>query len=172
MQDLVFSLFQTLLPAFLVAVIAYYFLSSFMKNEERRRRFITVRESQAKTLPTRMAAYERLVLFLERIKPTNLVVRTKPGNMSKADYEQNLISAIEQEFEHNIAQQIYVSEECWNIIRAAKNTTIQNIRQVSMSAKVTTADALRQALLNDLMDRRAPSSTAISFLKIEVKDLF
>lgn len=172
MQDLVFSLFQTLLPAFLVAVIAYYFLSSFMKNEERRRRFITVRESQAKTLPTRMAAYERLVLFLERIKPTNLVVRTKPGSMSKADYEQNLISAIEQEFEHNIAQQIYVSEECWNIIRAAKNTTIQNIRQVSMSAKVTTADALRQALLNDLMDRRAPSSTAISFLKIEVKDLF
>jgi hypothetical protein len=172
MQDLVFSLFQTLLPAFLVAVIAYYFLSSFMKNEEKRRRFITVRESQAKTLPMRMAAYERLVLFLERIKPTNLVVRTKPGSMSKAEYEQSLISAIEQEFEHNIAQQVYVSEECWNIIRAAKNTTIQNIRQVSMSAKVTTADALRQALLNDLMDRRAPSATAISFLKIEVKDLF
>ncbi len=77
MQDSIFSLFQTLLPTFIVAVIAYYFLSSFMKNEERRRRFITVRESQAKTLPTRMAAYDRLVLFLERIKLASLVVRTK-----------------------------------------------------------------------------------------------
>jgi hypothetical protein len=116
MQDLVFTLFQTLLPAFLVTVIAYYFLSSYMKNEERRRRFITVRESQVKTLPTRMAAYERLVLFLERIKPASLVVRTKSGQMTKAAYEQTIIAAIEQEFEHNIAQQIYVSEECWNIL--------------------------------------------------------
>ncbi|QJP35792.1 hypothetical protein F0365_15975 [Nonlabens sp. Ci31] len=172
MQDLIFTLFQTLLPAFLVAVIAYYFLSSYMKNEERRRRYITVRESQVKTLPTRMAAYERLVLFLERIKPASLVVRTKPGNMTKADYEQTLIAAIELEFEHNIAQQVYVSEECWNIIRAAKNTTIQKLRQVSMSDKVSTADGLRQAILNDLMDKRAPSATAISFLKIEVNDLF
>ncbi|WP_292891478.1 hypothetical protein [Nonlabens sp.] len=172
MQDSIFSLFQTLLPAFIVAVIAYYFLSSFMKNEERRRRFITVRESQAKSLPTRMAAYERLVLFLERIKPASLVVRTKPGNMTKADYEQTLIAAIELEFEHNIAQQVYVSEECWNVIRAVKNTTIQQIRQVSMSHKVATADALREAILNDLMDKRAPSATAISFLKAEVNDLF
>jgi hypothetical protein len=172
MQDLIFSLFQTLLPAFLVAVIAYYFLSSYMKNEERRRRFLTVRESQAKTLPTRMAAYERLVLFLERIKPASLVVRTKPGNMTKAEYEQTIVAAIEQEFEHNIAQQIYVSEECWNIIRAATNTTIQKIRQVSMSDKVSTADGLRQATINELMDKRAPSATAISFLKSEVNDLF
>ncbi|WP_213522583.1 hypothetical protein [Nonlabens sp.] len=172
MQDSIFSLFQTLLPTFIVAVIAYYFLSSFMKNEERRRRFITVRESQTKTLPTRMAAYERLVLFLERIKPASLVVRTKSGNMTKADYEQTLIAAIELEFEHNIAQQVYVSEECWNVIRAVKNTTIQQIRQVSMSHKVATADALREAILNDLMDKRAPSATAISFLKAEVNDLF
>ncbi|PPK94938.1 MULTISPECIES: hypothetical protein [Nonlabens] len=172
MQEAILPLLQTLLPAFIIAVISYYFFSSFMKNEEKRRRFITVRESQAKTLPTRMAAYERLVLFLERIKPASLVVRTKPGNLSKSEYEQGLIAAIEHEFEHNIAQQVYVSEECWNIIRAAKNTTIQKLRQVSMTDKVTTADGLRQAILNDLMDKRAPSATAISFLKTEVNDLF
>ena len=172
MQDAIFALFQTLIPAFIVAVISYYFFSSFMKNEEKRRRFITVRESQAKTLPSRMAAYERLVLFLERIKPASLVVRTKPGNLSKSEYEQTLVAAIEHEFEHNIAQQVYVSEECWNIIRAAKNTTIQKLRQVSMTDKVTTADGLRQAILNELMDTRAPSATAISFLKAEVNDLF
>lgn len=172
MEENLLSLFTMLLPAIIVGVISFYFLSSYMKNEERRRRFITVRESQGKTLPTRMAAYERMTLFLERIKPNNLVVRTQPGNMSKQQYEQLLVAAIDQEFEHNIAQQIYVSEECWNVIRAAKNTTIQQIRQVSMSGKIDDAEGLRQAIVNELMDKRAPSSTALSFLRSEVKDLF
>lgn len=172
MENQILDLFVMLLPAIIVGVIAFYFLSSFMKNEERRRRFITVRESQGKTLPTRMASYERMTLFLERIKPNNLVVRTQPGSMSKQQYEQLLIAAVDQEFEHNIAQQIYVSEECWNIIRAAKNTTIQQIRQVAMSEKIHDAEGLRKAIVNELMDKRAPSSTALSFLRAEVKDLF
>ncbi len=172
MENQILDLFMMLLPALIVGVIAFYFLSSFMKNEERRRRFITVRESQGKTLPTRMASYERMTLFLERIKPNNLVVRTQPGSMSKQQYEQVLIAAVDQEFEHNIAQQIYVSEECWNIIRAAKNTTIQQIRQVAMSEKINDAEGLRKAIVNELMDKRAPSSTALSFLRAEVKDLF
>lgn len=172
MENQILDLFMMLLPAIIVGVIAFYFLSSFMKNEERRRRFITVRESQGKTLPTRMASYERMTLFLERIKPNNLVVRTQPGSMSKQQYEQLLIAAVDQEFEHNIAQQIYVSEECWNIIRAAKNTTIQQIRQVAMSEKIHDAEGLRKAIVNELMDKRAPSSTALSFLRAEVKDLF
>ncbi|MGB3590546.1 MAG: hypothetical protein WBA16_02585 [Nonlabens sp.] len=164
--------FTILLPAFLISVIAYYFFSAFMKNEEKRRRFITVRESQGKTLPTRMQAYERMTLFLERIKPANLVVRTKPGDMNKADYEQSLVAAIELEFEHNIAQQIYISEEAWNVIRGAKNTTIQKIRQVSLTDKITTADGLRHGILNVLMDKQSPSATALSYLRKEVSDLF
>lgn len=172
MENQILDLFMMLLPAIIVGVIAFYFLSSFMKNEERRRRFITVRESQGKTLPTRMASYERMTLFLERIKPNNLVVRTQPGSMNKQQYEQLLIAAVDQEFEHNIAQQIYVSEECWNIIRAAKNTTIQQIRQVAMSEKIHDAEGLRKAIVNELMDKRAPSSTALSFLRAEVNDLF
>lgn len=172
MENHILQLFTTLLPAIIVGVISFYFFSAFMKNEERRRRFLTVRESQGKTLPTRMAAYERMVLFLERLKPVNLVVRTKPGTLSKADYEMMLIDTIETEFEHNIAQQIYISEECWNIIRAAKNTTIQRIRQVSMGSKVHDANALREAILNELMDASSPSQTALSFIRAEVKNLF
>lgn len=172
MENHILQAFVTLLPAIIVGVVAFYFLSSYMKNEERKRRFTVVRESQGKTLPTRLAAYERMTLFLERIKPSNLIVRMKTGNLSKAQYENLLIDAIEQEFEHNIAQQIYISEECWNIIRAAKNTTIQKIRQVSMNGKIQDADALRQAVINEMMDSTSPSATALSFLRQEVKDLF
>jgi len=143
-----------------------------MKNEERRRRFLTVRESQAKTLPTRLAAYERMTLFLERMKPVNLVVRIKPTTNAKIDYENALVDAIEVEFEHNIAQQIYISEECWNIIRAAKNTTIQRIRQIGMSSKVNDANSYREAIISELMDASSPSATALSFLHEEVKGFY
>ncbi|ALM20247.1 hypothetical protein JCM19294_1071 [Nonlabens tegetincola] len=172
MDNILPQVFLSLLPAAIVGFVAYISIASFMKNEERRRRFLTVRESQGKTLPTRMSAYERMTLFLERIKPANIVVRTKPGNLSKSDYEQLLVNTIEQEFEHNIAMQIYVSEECWNIIRAAKNTTIQQIRQVALKEKNSSAAELRSALLNDLMDKRSPSSTALSFVREEVSNLF
>jgi Mg2+/citrate symporter len=172
MTDPILNFFMTILPSVIVGVVCFYFLSSYMKNEERRRRFITVRESQGKTLPTRMAAYERMTLFLERIKPNNLVVRTPAGSMTVAQYEQFLVTAIDQEFEHNIAQQIYVSEEAWNIIRAAKNTTIQQIRQVALSDKIKSAEDLRKAIVNELLDKRAPSAAALSFLRAEVRDLF
>ncbi len=172
MENTILQIFTTLLPTIVVAFLAYYFFNSFMSNEERRRRFITVRETQAKTLPIRMQAYERMTLFLERIKPENLIVRVKPGNMSKHDYEQLLIGSIEQEFEHNIAQQIYISEEAWNVVRSAKNATIQLIRQVGMSDKATTADGLRQSILNQRMDSSSPSATALSYIREEVKNLF
>lgn len=143
-----------------------------MANEEKRRRFLTVKESQAKTLPTRMQAYERMTLFLERIKPENLVVRVKPGEMDKSGYENVLIASIEQEFEHNIAQQIYISEEAWNVVRSAKNSTIRLMRQVSMAEKSNTADGLRAAILNEVMEKRAPSATALSYIREEVSNLF
>lgn len=164
--------FISIFPAVVVGSISYYFFSSFMKNEERRRRFIVNKETQVKALPTIMASYERMTLFLERIKPNNLVVRTPANTMDKYQYEQTLVAVIDQEFEHNIAQQIYVSEECWNIIRAAKNTTIQQIRQIAMSSKISTGDELRQQIINELMDKRAPSASALSFLRAEVRDLF
>ncbi|ARN79170.1 hypothetical protein BST97_14915 [Nonlabens spongiae] len=172
MDQTILQAFTTVLPALIVGLLAYYFFSSFMQNEEKRRRFLTVRESQAKTLPSRMQAYERMTLFLERIKPENLVVRIKPGEMDKAGYEQVIIASIEQEFEHNIAQQIYISEEAWNVIRSAKNTTIKIIRQVAMKEKSNTADGLRSAVLNEVMDHRAPSSTALSYIREEVGNLF
>jgi Mg2+/citrate symporter len=172
MEQTILQIFTTLLPAIIVALLAFYFFNAFMTNEEKRRRFLTVKESQAKTLPTRMQAYERMVLFLERIKPENLIVRMKAGTMDKHQYEQLLIGAIEQEFEHNLTQQIYVSEEAWNVVRSAKNATIQLVRQIGLSDKPTTADDLRQTILNQVMDKRAPSDTALSYIREEVKNLF
>jgi hypothetical protein len=159
-------------PALIVGVTAYLLIKAFLDNEEKRRIFLAAKSLKPKTLPMRMAAYERLTLFLERMKPNSLLVRTKTGNLDKEGYETMLVATIEQEFEHNVAQQIYFSEECWNVIRAAKNSTIQKIRQVGMSNKSQTADELRSQIINEFMESPAPSETALSYVRKEVRELF
>ncbi len=172
MNELIYQVIASLVPAMLVAGIAYYLIKSFLQNEEQRRKYLASKSLKPKVLPMRMAAYERLTLFLERMKPNSLLVRTLPGTMTKEAYENLLVATIEQEFEHNVAQQIYFQEECWNVIRAAKNTTIQKIRQIAMSDKSQTADDLRQQIISEFMDTGAPSETALSYLRKEVRELF
>ena len=113
-----------------------------------------------------------MALFLERLTPSKLLVRVTPISSNKEDYESLLIQNIEQEFEHNLSQQIYVSDKCWNIIIAAKNATIQLIRKASLLEKVDTANKLREVILTEMMERQAPSDAALSFIKEEVADLW
>ncbi len=159
-------------PAIITGSIAYYFFKEFIKNENNRRRYKLNKQLQQDSLPLRLQAYERLTLFLERLKPSKLLVRVSPISDNKEDYEALLIQTIEQEFEHNQTQQIYVSDECWNVIKAAKNTTIQLIRKANLSEKTDTANKLREVVLTETIDKPAPSDTALLYIKNEVSDLW
>jgi hypothetical protein len=159
------------LPALIIGIIAYYFFNAHLKNEEGRRRFLLQKELQKESLPLRLQAYERMVLFLERINPAKLLIRIAPFSDDKNAYENFLIQQIEQEFEHNLTQQIYLTEDCWTVITTAKNSIIQNIRKSTMSEKVDTSHKLREVILSDLLDKQPPSYIAVSYLKTEVIQL-
>jgi len=161
-----------IVPAAITGLVAYYFFKMHTDNEEGRRRYVIHKEAQKTALPLRLQAYERLILFLERINPAKLLVRISPQSSNKHDYEEYIISQIEQEFEHNLTQQIYISAECWDIITTAKNATIQTIRKTNMSERVDTANKLREVMLTDLFDKQSPSSVAIAYLKNEVSGLW
>ena len=64
-----------------------------------------------------------------------------------------------------------MTDECWNIIKAAKSATIQMIRKAAMS-NTETADKLREDILNETMDKTSPSATALTFVKREIGDLW
>jgi hypothetical protein len=66
------------------------------------------------------------------------------------DYQNFVIAQIEQEFEHNLSQQIYISEKCWSII-VTKNATIQMMRLADKNENIKDADGLRQAVISDLL---------------------
>jgi len=166
------QLFFYLLPALIVGAVSYYFFSNYLKNDQNRRVFELRRENAKNALPQRLQALERMTLFLERINPGSLLLRIKPYNDNKHDYENLLIGNIEQEFEHNLAQQIYVSDKCWAAIRATKNATISLIRQANMSDKVDSPDKLREVILSEMIDKKAPSETGLAFVKNEVAQIW
>lgn len=168
----ILSYFAYLLPAIVVGVVAFNFFKAHTANEEGRRRYLLHKETQQKILPTRLQAYERITLFLERIDPNKLMIRVKPIDSNIEAYEALLIKNIEQEFEHNLAQQIYISTECWGLVNAAKNATIHVIRQGAMNQKTKTSAELREWLLRNFMEESTPSQKALIYLKKEVNELF
>ncbi len=168
----IIGLLMYCIPALVTGAIAFLFFREHVENENRRRDFLIQKDLQKDALPMRLQAYERLSLFLERIKPSKLLLRVSPNGSNKEDYENLLIANIEQEFDHNIAQQIYVTDQCWSITSTAKNATIQMIRKATISEKVDSADKLREAILTDMVDKRSPSDAALSFIKEEVSNIW
>lgn len=168
----VISYVAYLLPAIVVGIITYFFFKGHTANEEGRRRYLIQKEAQKQVLPLRLQAYERITLFLERIDPKKLLVRVKPFSDSKEDYEKLLVKNIEQEYEHNLTQQIYITPECWNLVNSAKNATIHVIRQAAMNEKISDVDKMREWLLQHFMEEISPSLKAIVYVKKEVSELF
>jgi hypothetical protein len=109
-------------------------------------------------------------LLLERIEPSKLLLRVAPINANKIDYQNLLTHHIEQEFEHNLTQQIYISNECWTMIVTAKNSIIQNIRKTALNNDITDADKLRETILSNLFELESVSKLALEYLKSEVKE--
>ncbi|MBK0368340.1 DUF7935 family protein [Flavobacterium agrisoli] len=164
----ILELFCYTLPALVTGVIAYRFFGLFIKSENKKFRFLLENKASQDALPIRLQAYERMTLFLERINLNKLVLRVAPLSEDKNLYENLLIEHIEQEFEHNLTQQIYMTEECWTVITTAKNATIQIIRKTTMNERVENAFKLREKILNDLLEKQSPSHGALSYIKNEI----
>lgn len=160
------------LPAIITGGVAFGLLHKFFKNEENKRKFELLRENQRLGLPIKLQAYERIVLFLERINPINLMMRVEPNTLDPQSYATLLVHTIQTEYEHNIAQQIYFTQESWEIILKAKNSIITQIRRFSIEGEVKSGEELRTKLLLELTQTESASAVAISFIKEELKRVF
>ncbi len=99
-----------------------------------------------------LQAYERLILLADRISLTNLINRVSQSGMGVREMQSLLVQSIKQEFEYNITQQIYVSQEAWDAVRNLKDQNILIINQVAsfMPAEATGTD-LNKSILEMLM---------------------
>jgi len=165
---------KILLPSLLVFLAGYLAIDRLLREEANRRRTEITLGSQKLSLPIRLQAYERVTLFLERISPESLLVRVNEPGMSVHKMQSTLLSNIRAEWEHNLSQQLYISNEAWELVKNAKDNVV---KLISISAeKINPKEqsmALSQSILEKLVElEQHPTAIAIDFLKREVKELF
>ena len=171
-----------LLIILIVAVMIFGFwliqYSNF-RNEEKKRQWELKRESQKTISPIRLRAYERLTLLLERTKPENMLMelrRNNPEALSEwtvLQVQQYLLQTIRAEFDHNQSQQVYVSEEVWDlVINARDQMAAFVIAMASQLPKGATAQTYATTLLTAYTSNgTTPTDKALEELKNEAKEL-
>ncbi|GEM_PF-577726 len=78
----------------------------------------------------KFAAYERLLVLVHRMEPMQVLVRQHQENLSLATFVSRAIQDVEAEFQHNFAQQLYVSDAAWQAVADLKKTTVNLLRRV------------------------------------------
>ena len=123
-------------------------------------------------LPLRLQAYERMALFLERIDPNQLVMRIHSAGLTVSQEQNLLLTAIRSEFEHNLSQQIYISNPVWNKISDAKDDIIDIINAVAATFPPDSESfPFAEALLTAAAEKPVVQQ-AMTVLKADVQTLF
>lgn len=119
------------LPSLILFLTIYFVLKSYLKSQTTTKIMELQSAQKKEILPLRIQAYERLMMFVERINVDQLVYRIREPNMKVKELQGSLIVAVQQELEHNLSQQIYISGKLWQIIELAKNEVLSHIINVS-----------------------------------------
>ena len=108
-----------------------YFFNRKLKLTELELRMKAKAETRIATtkmvVPLKIQACERLLLFLERSQLPVLVKRVFVPGSTKDAFHMALLQSVEDEFEHNMAQQLYVRDETWEAVRRAKEELVGQI---------------------------------------------
>lgn len=158
----------------LVMVLGFWLiLHSIYRNEEKKRQFELKRESQKTVSPIRLRAYERLALLLERTTPAHMLVGLDISNMTVTQLQQQLLQTIRAEFEHNMSQQVYVSDEVWTLVLNARDQMAAFV--IGMATQLP-PDATAQTYATTLLtaynsNGQTPSDKALEELRNEAKGL-
>lgn len=169
------EILKILIPAGAVFAAAYFLVKRFLDNDQKRREHELKKTAQATITPLKIQAYERIIIFLERINPNSLVIRVNKNGMSARQLHQELVAAVKSEYEHNLSQQIYLSLGAWELVKTSKEEVIQLIN-ISSSKVASDANSseLAMMILNicSNLGKKLPSEVAIDYIKKEIAQNF
>ena len=169
---------KIILPALLVAILAYFLIKQFLERDEKRQELFNKQkiklDMQKTMLPLRLQAYERLVLLLERISPANLLIRVNRPGMTAAEFQSELTQALRDEFDHNLSQQVYVSGKAWENLKNAREELLRMINSsaTKLEADATGADLAAEIFALDLQPGKQAYQIALDQLKEEFREYF
>lgn len=152
-------------------------IKKFVENEQKKTilEIQKIQESEVRKVvtPIQLQAYERLVLFLERMTPNNLVLRCYQAGMTTQLLKDVMIQNIRDEFEHNLSQQLYISSQAWAYIKNAKEDMINTINSIqAKEGETMTPTAFAGTLFELLAGKESQIELAQDFLKEEIQKKF
>ena len=169
MEDKIFEALAYAIPSIVTGAVAYFIFSGFVKQGTQEKKLEMLAEKKKDSLPIRLQAYERMLLFCERINPVKLLLRVKPIGNNTKDYLRLLLANIDQEYDHNMVQQLYITDECWNVIIASKAAVTNTLKQIANTSE--SAGDFRENVLLEYSKKEPQTDTAVAFLKNEVKKM-
>ena len=171
-----FDLLKIILPALIVAGAIFLLFKQFLEKEQQRRLIELRLETSKTTLPLRLQAYERVVMFLERISPNNILVRLSSAGQTASDYHRLLQQEIRAEYEHNLSQQVYLSADVWTLVKEAKENVLtmtnRAFHAMQNPAQARGTELAKRILEGLMMDGAEPTAQALYAVKSEAAGLF
>lgn len=170
-MDKLFDILAYCIPALVVLGCVYVVLMQVFGAEREKRRWEMRKASQKEITPTRLRAYERLALLLERTQPEHMLLEINVAELSISELQRTLLHTIRQEFDHNLSQQIYVSSELWDKILSARDQVAAFVTAMTrqLPEGATTLDYAQVLMTSYMQNGTNPHEIAMMALKEEVK---
>lgn len=151
--------------------VIYVILKQYFDKQNRIAERELAEKKRKDHFPIQMQAYERLILLLERINPERLVFRSSKPGMSARILQSDIKKVIRDEFDHNLTQQLYISTDAWEAVKAAKEEVL-NILDLAAEQVHRDANALefsRAILEVSAKVKQLPTEVAVNILKAEFR---
>ena len=173
MKDLTYLIALLISTGALVYVVVIFIKKT--KTDQDRILFSELKKQRQEFfLPNRADAYQRAILFLERIHPNSLIMRMQQPALGSVAFQALLLKTIRDEYEHNVAQQMFISPKGWKMLKDAKEETIKLINVASGSLAADSNSMMLSAAILNLTNEVGvlPAEIAVEFLKEELQTLF
>ncbi len=187
-----FEIVKFVVPSAFVFLMAYVMMRTYLDNQLEMRRADSNAALEMKqteilmeekkillttskdAIPVKLQAYERLVLLLERNHPFKLIPTLLNQELTAPELQLIFINSVRTELDHNLTQQLYVSDDAWLVIRSAIEELINtvNVLAKTLPSEATGKD-LSKVVLNYFMENKSaiPNESAILFLKAEARQM-
>ena len=173
-MDALIEFAKLIIPALLVLYAVYLTLKNILEKEMEKKHIELKSKNIETILPMRMQAFERLALLLERSAPNNLILRLNNPAYSAREFQVVLVREVREEFNHNLSQQIYISEEGWTLVKKAIEDIINVINQsaLNLPEEAKSVDLTKAIFEQYLRYEVDPINHALSQLKKEVSEFY
>ncbi len=164
------------IPSLILLVTCYLIIKKFLDADNKKRLLEIQLASKDIINPVKMQAYERIILFLERITPNSLIMRLHQQGFDAQLFHKHLIQTIRDEYEHNLSQQLYISSTGWELVKNAKEEIIKIINtaanKINKNENNSATELSEEIIKITLQLEKMPTYIAIEYLKAEFKKIF